>query len=134
MQIKLCFQEVWVVKMFWVVIMVRCDEQLNMVHYKACNEIDGREKLLIILKFDNLQKYTCTFKCQIAHLGCLWVNIPWQLTTNMLKMNGYLLIRVRIILVNWCVFSMKLQRRSSKFIQFVCHLLAFETQMTLDIY
>jgi hypothetical protein len=41
------------VKMFWVVIMVSCDEQLNMVHYKACNEIDGREKLLI-LKFDNL--------------------------------------------------------------------------------
>jgi hypothetical protein len=76
---------------------------------------------------------TCTLKCKIAHLGSLWVNISWQLTTNMLRMNGYLLIRVRIILVNWCVFPMKLQRRSSKFIQFVCHLLAFKTQMTLDI-
>jgi hypothetical protein len=98
--------------MLWIVIVIRCDEQLNMVHYKACNEID----------------------CKIAHLGCLWVNISWQLTTNMLRMNGYLLIRARIILVNWCVFLMKPQKISSKFIQFVCHLLAFETQMTLDIY
>jgi hypothetical protein len=39
--------------MLWVVIVVRCDEQLNIVHYKACNEIDGKDKLLI-LKFDNL--------------------------------------------------------------------------------
>jgi hypothetical protein len=54
MRTKLCFLGgVGCVKMIWVVIVVRCYEQLNIIHYKSCNEIDGTEKLLI-LKLDNL--------------------------------------------------------------------------------
>jgi hypothetical protein len=44
---------VWVVKLPWAEAVVGCDGKLNMVHYKICNKLDGREKLLIH-KFDNL--------------------------------------------------------------------------------
>ncbi len=43
----------WPTKLPWVEGMVRCDEKLNMVHYKICSEFDGREELLVP-KFDNL--------------------------------------------------------------------------------
>jgi hypothetical protein len=36
--------------------MVRCNGKLNMFCCKICNEINGREKLLV-LKFDNLEKH-----------------------------------------------------------------------------
>jgi hypothetical protein len=34
------------VKLPWAEVMMGCDGKLNVVHYKICNEIDGKEKLL----------------------------------------------------------------------------------------
>jgi hypothetical protein len=47
------FQEVWATKLLWVEATVECDGKLNMVHCKICNELNGREKLLVP-KFENL--------------------------------------------------------------------------------
>ncbi len=47
---------------------IGCDVPLNMGHYKICNELDGKEKLLVN-KFDSLQKHVSRKKCKVAHLG-----------------------------------------------------------------
>ncbi len=59
------FQKVWITKLPWVEAMVGCDGKLNMVHYKICSELDGREKLSV-LKFDNLQKHASRKKCNVV--------------------------------------------------------------------
>ncbi len=43
-------------KLPWAKNVVGCDGKLNMIYYKVCNEIDGREKLLVP-KFNNLLKH-----------------------------------------------------------------------------
>jgi hypothetical protein len=40
-----------------------------MVCCKICNEIDGRE-MLMVPKFDSLQKHVGWQKCKVAYLGC----------------------------------------------------------------
>jgi hypothetical protein len=60
----------WVMKLPWAKIVIGCDEKLIMVHCKMCNDIKGREKLLVP-KFDNLQKQVCRRKCKFPHLGCV---------------------------------------------------------------
>jgi len=50
------FEKVWVVKLSWTKNVMGCDGKLNMICYKVCNEIDGREKLLVP-KFNNLLKH-----------------------------------------------------------------------------
>jgi hypothetical protein len=50
------FEEVWVAKLPWAKNVVGCDGKLSMIYYKVCNEIDGREKLLV-LRFNNLWKH-----------------------------------------------------------------------------
>ncbi len=57
-------------KLPWAEIVIWCDEQLIMVHCKMCNEIKGRENLLVP-KFDNLEKQVCRRKCKVPHLGCV---------------------------------------------------------------
>ncbi len=37
----------WVAKLPWAKAMVGCDGKFNMVCCKICNELDGREKLLV---------------------------------------------------------------------------------------
>ncbi len=44
-------------KLPWAKVVVGCISKLNMGCCKICNEIDEREKLLV-LKFDNLEKHT----------------------------------------------------------------------------
>jgi hypothetical protein len=47
------FQEVWVAKLPWVEVVVGCDGKFNMACCKICNELNGREKVLVP-KFDSL--------------------------------------------------------------------------------
>lgn len=39
---------VCVVKLPWAEAIVGCDGKLNVVHYKVCNEVDGKEKTISI--------------------------------------------------------------------------------------
>jgi hypothetical protein len=43
----------WVTKLAWVEVVVRCDGKLTMVHCKVCNEIKGRE-IFLVHKFNDL--------------------------------------------------------------------------------
>jgi hypothetical protein len=47
------FQQVWVAELPWAEAIMGCDGKFNMVRYKICSEIDGKEKLFTP-KFDNL--------------------------------------------------------------------------------
>ncbi len=57
----------WVAKLPWAKVVVGCNGKLNMVCCKICNEIDGREKLLV-LKFDNLEKHVRRKISKVARL------------------------------------------------------------------
>jgi hypothetical protein len=58
------------VKLPWAKVVVGCDGKLNMVHYKVCDNIDGR-KTLLVLNFDSFQKHTRMRKCKVAHVECV---------------------------------------------------------------
>lgn len=64
------FEEFWVMNLPWAKNVMGCDGKLSMICYKVCNEIDGREKMLV-LKFNNLLKHVGRRKCKVAHLGCV---------------------------------------------------------------
>jgi hypothetical protein len=39
---------VCIIKLPWAEAIVGCDGKLNVVHYKVCNEVDGKEKTISI--------------------------------------------------------------------------------------
>jgi len=78
--------------------MVGCDGKLNMMHFKICTELDGREELLV-LKFDSFQKHASRRKCRLHIPNLLWGNILCLLIVSMPRMNGCGLARVKILLL-----------------------------------
>jgi hypothetical protein len=60
------FQDVWVIKFPWAKIIIGPKEKMTHVSCRICNEVENREKLLV-LKFDGLQKHACYWKKMSTH-------------------------------------------------------------------
>jgi hypothetical protein len=95
---------VWATKLPWAKAMVGCDGKLEMVHYKICNEFDGRKKILGHKSMEG-------GSARLHALDSLWGNILCLLIVNMLRMNICGLLRVKIILLKWWLVLVKLMRR-----------------------
>jgi len=111
------FQEVWITKLPWVEAMVGCDGKLNMVHYKLCSELDGREKLLVI-KFDNLQKHASRRKCKVARPKLTMGQYFMFINSQHAKNEWLWTSRGHNIVIEMVASSSEASEKKPKFVQF----------------
>jgi hypothetical protein len=108
MELNWVFQKVWATKLpsglrLW----------LGVMHYKICNELDGRVQNYWFLSLTICRNMQVGGSARLHILDLLWGNMLCLLIVNMPRMNGCGLARVKILLLKWWLVMAKLMRKTT---------------------